>query len=82
MENETMIHPETREFLRRDVRAIDFTYKRETIVMNMPGWYPPEDDDGIFSMEDMKVHDKALDILKARHKKSLKKKVSTSSIRF
>ena len=73
MENETMIHPETGEILRRDVRAIDFTYKGETIVMDMPGWYPTEGDDGIFSMEDMKVHDKALDILKARHEESLKK---------
>ena len=82
MENETMIHPETGELLHRDVRAIDFTYKGETIVMDMPGWYPPEGDDGIFSMEDMKVHDKALDILKARHEKSLRKKVSTLPIRF
>ena len=73
MKNETMIHPETRELLHRDVRAIDFTYKDEKIIVNMPGWYPAEGDDGIFSHEDMKIAGQALRTLKARHAESLAK---------
>ena len=71
MIEETMIHPETGELLRRDIRPIEFSYKGEKITMEMPGWYPPEGDDGIFSMDDMAVHDKALRILKTRHQQSL-----------
>ena len=73
MENETMIHPETGEILHRDIRQIEFSYKGEKITVAMPGWYPADNDNGICSQEDMKVSDKALDILKARHEESLKK---------
>ena len=66
-----MIHPETGEILRRDVRAVEYEYKGEKITVDMPGWYPAEGNDGICSMDDMKVAGKALAILKARHKKSL-----------
>ncbi len=71
MIEETMIHPETGETLRRDIRPIEFSYKGEKITLDMPGWYPPEGDDGIFSMDDMAVHDKAMRILKARHAEKL-----------
>ena len=64
---ETRIHPETGEVLRRDVRAIEFSYKGEKIFVDMPGWYPAEGDDGIFTHEDMKISDQALRILKSRH---------------
>lgn len=64
---ETRIHPETGEILRRDVRAIEFSYKGEKIFVDMPGWYPKEGDDGIFTHEDMKISDQALRILKSRH---------------
>ena len=64
---ETRIHPETGEILRRDVRPVEFSYKGERITVDMPGWYPPEGDDGIFTHEDMKVSDQALKILKSRH---------------
>lgn len=64
---ETRIHPETGEILRRDVRAIEFSYKGEKIFVDMPGWYPAEGDDGIFTHEDMKISDQALRILKSRH---------------
>ncbi len=67
MDNETRIHPETGEVLRRDVRPIEFSYKGEKIFVDMPGWYPAEGDEGIFTHEDMKVSDQALRILKARH---------------
>ena len=74
MDTDTMIHPETGKLLRRDIRPIKFTYKGETVILDMPGWYPEDkdDDDGVFSQEDMKVHDKALDILEERvHQKEL-----------
>ena len=67
MEN-MIIHPETGEKLYRDVRPNEFSYKGETITLDMPGWYQVDGDDAIFSREDMKVHDKALRILKARVK--------------
>ena len=72
MENETMIHPETGEILHRDIRPIEFSYKGEKVTADMPGWYPPEGDDGIFTQGDMDVSDEALRILKARHAESLK----------
>jgi len=61
------IHPETGEILHRDVRPMEFTYKGEKITVEMPGWYPAEGDDGIFTQEDMKVWGNAVRILKARH---------------
>ncbi|MBO4401071.1 MAG: hypothetical protein J5809_04430 [Selenomonadaceae bacterium] len=64
---ETRIHPETGEILRRDIRPIVFSYKGEKIFVDMPGWYPAEGDDGIFTHEDMLVSDQALRILKSRH---------------
>ena len=74
------IHPETGEILHRDIRPIEFCYKGEKIILDMPGWYPDKGDDGIFTMEDMAVHDKALDILKARHEKSLQKNFSAANV--
>ena len=64
---ETRIHPETGKILRRDVRAIEFSYKGEKIFVDMPGWYPEKGDDGIFTHEDMKISDQALRILKSQH---------------
>ncbi len=70
MENKTRIHPETGEILHRDIRPIEFTYKGEKIFVDMPGWYPDEGDNGIFTHEDMAVSDQALRILKSRHEKN------------
>ena len=61
------IHPETGEILHRDVRPIEYCYKGEKIIVNQPGWYPAEGDDGILTQEDMDVSDRALEIMKARH---------------
>lgn len=68
MDTNTMIHPETGKLLRRDIRPVEFTYKGEKITVDMPGWYPEDknDDDGVFSWEDMDVSDEALRILKER----------------
>jgi len=62
---EIFINPETGEILRRDIRPIEFTYKGEKIIVEMPGWYPADNDDGLFSQEDMKVSDAALKYLKS-----------------
>ncbi len=64
---ETRIHPETGEILRRDVRPVEFTYKGESITVNMPGWYPVEGDEGIFTYEDLQVSERAIEELQARH---------------
>ena len=64
---ETRIHPETGEILRRDVRPIEFSYKGERIIVDMPGWYPEKGDEGIFTHEDMNISDQALRILKSRY---------------
>ncbi len=66
MDTNTRIHPETGEILRRDVRKIETTYKGETIIHDMPGWYPVDNDNGIYTREDMKFSDAALRILKER----------------
>lgn len=62
---DVLIHPETGEILRRDVRPIEFSYKGEKIIVEMAGWYPAESDDGIFTQEDLKVSDAALKNLKS-----------------
>lgn len=62
---EIFIHTETGEFLRRDIRPIEFSYKGKKITVEMPGRYPADNDDGIFSQEDMKISDAALKYLKS-----------------
>lgn len=79
---ETRIHPETGEILRRDIRPIEFSYKGEKIFVDMPGWYPAEGDEGIFTHEDMIVSDQALRILKSRHEKSLENNFSAENVAF
>ena len=61
------IHPETGKVLHRDIRPNEFCYRGEKITLDMPGWYPDDDSDAIFTREDMKIHDQVLRILKARH---------------
>lgn len=76
------IHPETGEVLHRDIRPMEFCYKGESIIVDMPGWYPAEGDDGIFTQQDMNVSDKALDILRARvrQRESLQENFSIGNI--
>ncbi len=67
----TRVHPETGEELVRDVRPMLITYKDLDETVEMPGWYPKNSDDGIFSKEDRKVYGKALRRLKAKYEKLL-----------
>jgi len=60
------VDPETGAPLRRDVRPFTLTYKGESITIDMPGWYGDQPDEGIFTPEDMKTSDRALNRLKAR----------------
>ena len=73
MDNEiqTRTHPETGEKLERGIRPLLITYKGLDETVNMPGWYPKDSDDGIFSKDDRKVYGKALRRLKARYEKLL-----------
>ncbi|MBQ9487340.1 MAG: hypothetical protein IJU91_06025 [Selenomonadaceae bacterium] len=63
-----MIHPETGEILRRDIRTIEFSFKGEKFTVDMPGRYPADNDNGIFSQEDLKIPGKVIKCIKARHK--------------
>ena len=67
----TRVHPETGEELVRDVRPMLITYKDLDETVEMPGWYPKDSDDGIFSKEDRKVYGKAMRRLKAKYEKLL-----------
>ena len=61
----TYRHPNTGEELFRDVRRIEFEYKGVKFCADMPGWYPKDSDEGVFTNEDMKVYDEALHAAKA-----------------
>jgi HTH-type transcriptional regulator/antitoxin MqsA len=41
-------------------------YKGESVTVDMPGWYSDASDEGILTVIDMKVSDRALNLLKAR----------------
>jgi HTH-type transcriptional regulator/antitoxin MqsA len=63
---ETMISPETGEVLMRGVRPFTVTYKGENIMVDLPGYYPSGDGDGVHVGKDMGVVDDALRALKER----------------
>lgn len=70
------IHPETGEILHRDIRPFEFNFRGKKITIDMPGWYPDDNDEGIFTQEDMNVAGKALRELKARCAEKLKNNFS------
>lgn len=61
---EMMISPETGETLKRGVRMFTVTYKGEHKTVELPGYYPAGDGDGIHVGNDMSVVDEALRALK------------------
>jgi HTH-type transcriptional regulator / antitoxin MqsA len=63
---DTMFAPETGEMLKRDVRPFDVNYKGQTITVDLPGYYPDGEGDGVVVGKDMQVVDEALRILKER----------------
>jgi HTH-type transcriptional regulator/antitoxin MqsA len=60
------VDPDTGTVLHRDVRPFTLTYKGESITFDMPGWYGDHPDEGVFEAEDMKISDRALNLMKAR----------------
>jgi HTH-type transcriptional regulator/antitoxin MqsA len=52
--------------MQRGVRPFTLTYKGQSITIDMPGWYANQSDECIFTVEDMKISDRALNRLKAR----------------
>ncbi len=61
---ETMICPETGEPLKRDIRPYKVSYKGEKIIVDLPGYYPAGNGDGVHVGRDMSVVDDALRQLK------------------
>lgn len=61
-----MVSPETGEALFRGVRAIDVVYKGHSISVDLPGYYPAGDGEGIHVGKDMAAVDQALRVLKER----------------
>ena len=62
----TMPSPETGETLTRGVRPFKVTYKGKTITVDLPGYYPKGDGDGVHVGNDMSVVDRALRMLKEK----------------
>ena len=61
---DTMASPETGETLTRGVRPFVVAYKGETITVDLPGYYPAGEGDGVHVGKDMSVVDDALRSLK------------------
>jgi HTH-type transcriptional regulator/antitoxin MqsA len=61
-----MISPDTGEPMTRSVRPFTVTYKGQSITVDLPGWYPAGDGDGVVVGDDMAVVDQALRDLKEK----------------
>jgi HTH-type transcriptional regulator/antitoxin MqsA len=61
-----MTSPETGELLTRGVRPFTVTYKGHSITVDLPGYYPAGDGDGVLVGADMAASDAALRALKER----------------
>jgi HTH-type transcriptional regulator / antitoxin MqsA len=55
----------------RDTRAMELTYKGQSVTIQMPGWYCQDTGESIHTGEDMKVSDRALKELKIKVEKLL-----------
>ena len=60
------ICPKTGEPMHRDVRPLTLTYKGESVTFDMPGWYCDASEESIHTGKDMKISDRALNLLKAK----------------
>ena len=61
-----MTAPETGEILTRDVRPFTVTHKGQSITVDLPGYYPASNNEGVLIGDDMAAADEALRILKER----------------
>ena len=69
---ETMIHPETGAMLRRRKRFETITYMDQTRVVEVEGWFPEDDGDGVLLGADAAPLDAALAEMKAEYAASVK----------
>jgi HTH-type transcriptional regulator/antitoxin MqsA len=63
---ETMISPESGETLTRGVRPFRVVYKGESVSVDLPGYYPKGEGDGVHVGKDMAAVDAALRALKEK----------------
>lgn len=63
---EVMISPETGETLTRGVRPFTVAYKGESVVVDLPGYYPTGEREGVHIGKDMAIVDEALRGLKEK----------------
>ena len=61
-----MSAPETGEALMRGVRPFAVAYKGESVTVELPGYYPAGEGEGVHVGEDMGVVDEALRVLKEK----------------
>ncbi|MGJ0510059.1 MAG: hypothetical protein ACR652_23645 [Methylocystis sp.] len=61
---ETMISPESGKTQTRGVRPFTVAYKGESVVVDLPGYYPSGEGEGVHIGKDMAVVDQALRDLK------------------
>jgi HTH-type transcriptional regulator / antitoxin MqsA len=61
---DTMTSPETGERLTRGVRPFEVAYKVARVMVDLPGYYPAGDGEGVHVGDDMRVVDEALRDLK------------------
>jgi HTH-type transcriptional regulator/antitoxin MqsA len=61
---ETMASPETGERLTRGVRPFEVAYKGAFVTVDLPGYYPLGEGEGVHVGDDMRVVDEALRALK------------------
>ena len=66
MLTDTMTSPETGETLARGVRPFLIMYKGSSVNVDLPGYYPAGEGDGIHVGKDMEVADSALRELKEK----------------
>ena len=62
----TMLSPETGEMLTRGQRPFVVSYKGESVTVELPGYYPAGDGDGVHIGDDLVVVDEALRGLKEK----------------
>ena len=62
----TMTAPESGEILTRGVRHFVVAYKGESITVDLPGYYPAGEGEGVHVGEDLDVVDEALRALKEK----------------
>lgn len=63
---ETMVSPETGDTLYRGVRPFTVAYKGQSMVVQLPGYYPAGDGEGVLVGGDMSTTDEALRVLKEK----------------